>query len=366
MNEQITALVTGVAPLSLGEAIVDNLHKQQPTATIITVDQRRNPALESRLGDHGAAIELDLNPLHYGSGAEGFSFFAAQLRRELVNALSHFERDEMRSDGITFLFNNAGVYGFGPLVDTTYETIADLAGVNYLGQLLTAQTVMILNKELGGVNFNSQRFRLCKVGSFQGINLRAGRPVYAPSKAIGLDIAQTLALGHETKTVIYLAVGPIDTHMLHYNLWNKAGGEDDFVRGLYARDIDSYRAVFVNGNEQAFRRITEDYPQPQRDEHLAMYSRYVALKEQYAQTAEFATESADDIGRDVVARMIEPDCTSGILVFDKQWDGKNYVRRVAHRAFDPEVPGAYNKFTTIVNGVTWQELPPNGTPQSRH
>lgn len=359
MVDSLTAIVTGVAPFSLGEAIALELHSAVPAARIITVDLHPNPRLESRLGDAGTFIEMDLNPLNYeGTGGAGFSRFSERLGTALRTAVTN-GNGSSDGRGIDLLFNNVGVYGFGPLVDTPPEVLASLIGVNYVGQLLATQTVMALNREFGVDN--SRRLKLCKVGSFQGIHLRPGRPVYAPSKAIGLDTAQALALGAEAQTVIYLAVGPIDTHMLHYNLWGKAGGDQEFIRDLYIhRDLDLYRAAFVDGDVSAFRRLVED--NPQCDALSATYSQYLRLKDQYSRTEEFATESAHDIGRDLVARMTQPDLTSGILVFDKQWAVDKYVRRVGHRPFALGVDGAYNKFETIVRDMKWHELPANGTP----
>jgi len=323
-----TAIITGVKEFSLGESIALKLQSMVKDINIILISRAENKRLSSRLGEQGIFIQMDLNPFNYGKGEEAFEIFQQQLIKKIVLTSDEFKKKgRLNNKGIDFLFNNAGVYDFGPLTKISNKSISNLVGVNYVGHLMVAKTVMILNED-NGIN-NSTDFRLCEVGSFQGLRPRAGRSVYSPSKAAGVDACHSLADGNEVEVVSYIAVGPIDTYMLHANHWEtKSGGSKEFIDQIFDSDKELYKSIFVDGNMKSFKNCLSNFKKVEQDKLKENYSKYLKVREKYAKTETLAIESAEDVAKSIVSRMLQPADThpSDILFFDKQWDGKEFFK----------------------------------------
>jgi len=323
-----TAIVTGTKEFSLGESIVLNLQSAVPDINIITISRTANESLNSKLGEQGFFIQMDLNPHNHGKGDRALDNFQSSLYHKIRMAFVDFEkRGRLSHKGIDFLFNNAGVYDFGPLTKISNKSISNLVGVNYVGHLMVAKTVMILNED-NGIN-NSTDFRLCEVGSFQGLRPRTGRSVYSPSKAAGIDACHSLADGNEVEVVSYIAVGPIDTYMLHANHWEtKSGGSKEFIDQIFDSDKELYKSIFVDGNMKSFENCLSNFKKVERDKLKETYSKYLKVREKYAKTETLAIESAEDVAKSIVSRMLQPADTlpSDILFFDKQWNGKEFFK----------------------------------------
>jgi hypothetical protein len=89
------------------------------------------------------------------------------------------------------------------------------------------------------------------IGSFQGLYARAERPVYAPSKAAGIDLDGALFAGKEVARSIYFAPAAIDTHMLHFNHWvKKANGSEKLFAHVRDGNRSQYEAIFIRGDEE--------------------------------------------------------------------------------------------------------------------
>lgn len=234
-------LVTGTAPHSLGEALVDRCLRTAPEVKVICVDIEPNNWL--RKSDLCYPITLDLNPL---LPSRNYKDFLYQLQYELETALT-----ALRGDAINIVTQCAGLYWSGPFISLNDDMRRKLLGVNLLGHIEVLHTAMRINDAHGVAN--SENLAHVDVGSFQGLHARSGRSVYATSKAAGLDFAAALHAGRETARSVYFAAGPVDTHMLHYNHWVvKARGPADVLARQKYGDRKRYRSIFIECSEPSF------------------------------------------------------------------------------------------------------------------
>ncbi len=356
-----TAIVTGAKEFSIGEAIVLSLLDAVPNINVISISRNDNRDLRRRFGDRVFFVPMDLNPLNYRGGLDEFQ---DTLYGKIDLGLKHFQKEgDMEPGHIDFLFNNAGIYDFGSLTKTSNDSISNLVGVNYLGHVMTAKTVMKLNEDN---NFdNSRNFRLCEVGSFQGVDVRGGRPVYAPSKAAGLDFCQSLTRGNEAEVVSYIAVGPVDTYMLHANHWStKAGGDKQFIDSIFSSDSEAYKAIFIDGNQQYFESYISNFDETVQAKLKETYSKYLQTREKYAKIENFATELTAGVGRNIVKRMLQSskDWPSDIVIYNRQWNSGNnsFFNGYLSIPLDPSLERGYDKLSRIIGGnvneVDWKEV----------
>ncbi len=189
-------VVTGFARHSLGEAFVQAFLSRRTGAHVIGIDRIENPDL-AEYPDF-QQIEFDLNPLNCKDGLGAFATTFAERLSDAVTASG--------TEGVEFLVQCAGVYEFGQLLEHAVERRSEVLGVNVLGVTEVLHGVMALNRRL--CRENDKDFTHILVGSYQGLYARDGRPVYAPSKAYGIDLCTSLVEGREVAKCIYLAPGP--------------------------------------------------------------------------------------------------------------------------------------------------------------
>lgn len=232
-------LVTGTGPHSIGESLVALL-LQATEEQILAADVRENPLLRSRERFH--SIEVDLNPLVHSAGClTFFNTVSDLLLKALVKA---------HQQNISCVVQGSGVYKAGRLADMGPLERINTFGVNLLGHAEVLAAVMQLNSRSG--TDNSTSLIHVDIGSFQGLKARADRSIYISSKAAGVSFAASLAAGRELYRSIYLAPGPVDTHMLHYNHWVvKAGGSEAEFGRLKAAPRDMYRSVLVDCSDKS-------------------------------------------------------------------------------------------------------------------
>lgn len=254
-------LVTGVGRHSLGEALVRNYVGRRPEAQLVGIDWEANP----NLGDLTSfrRIVFDLNPLHCPGGLRGF---APALAETLAGT---------GSEGFECLVQSAGVYDFGSFLEHDVERRERVLGLNVLGVTEVAYAVMALNDRLGVRN--DKQFTHVLVGSSHGLYARGGRPLYAPSKAYGVDLCTSLFDGQEVAKCIYVAAGPIDTPMLHRNHWvTKARGPEKFFNWVFSARPDKYRPIFVNCDETALDDAASEWRAAEKIRLRAAMSEYKA------------------------------------------------------------------------------------------
>ena len=187
-------------------------------------------------------IKFDLNPLAYRGGLVEFGNTLRACLRRVLNTV--------QSPGIHCLIQSAGVYDFGSLLEHDPPRRANIYGVNLLGHMEVLYNIMALNTELGFDN--PKGLTVIDVGSTQGLHIRARRPLYAPSKAAGIDFCNAIHMGGEVQRCIYFAPAPIDTHMLHRNHWiTKAGGSLEFFERVFGGSRERYRSIFIDCSEWA-------------------------------------------------------------------------------------------------------------------
>ena len=237
-----TLFVTGIALHSLGERFLSIYLEHEPTAKVIGADLDPTPLSHPRL----ATFSFDLNPLTCNSGYEGF---ATALRVALSGGL-----DRMRERSINCVVQSTGVYDFGRFLEHGVARRVRTLGVNLLGHIETLHAVMSLNAACGFDN--SAILTSIDIGSFQGLYARAERPVYAPSKAAGIDFAGALFEGKEVARSLYFAPASIDTHMLHFNHWvKKAGGSEKLFSNVRGGDRHQYDAIFMRCDQRVLRNV---------------------------------------------------------------------------------------------------------------
>jgi len=235
-------LATGIAPHSVGEVFVKSYLKARPNGRIIGIDRISNKVLEKIPGYSG--LVFNLNPLSFKSGLKGFE---KALRSAVLERLKR-----LGDSGFQCLIQFAGVYDFGPFLEHDVNRRETILGVNFVGHVEVLHTVMAINKSVG--IDNSNEFTYIELGSYQALYARAQRPIYAPSKAAGIDLCTALNEGKEIKRCIYFAPGPIDTHMLHYNHWvTKAKGSPEFFEEMFEGPTQRYRKIFVECHEPTLR-----------------------------------------------------------------------------------------------------------------
>lgn len=230
--------VTGIARHSLGEAFLNLYLANHPSSRVIGADLYPPP--KSIRHSQLSTFEFDLNPL---TSPSGYSEFGGRLRIALGAAL-----DRVGGNGIDCLIQSAGVYDFGKFLDHDVARRTRILGVNLLGHLEVLHSVMSLNV-YRGVD-NATTLTHIDIGSFQGLHARAERPVYAPSKAAGIDVGGALFDGKEVARSVYFAPAAIDTHMLHFNHWiKKARGSEKLFECVRDGDRKQYQAILIRCDE---------------------------------------------------------------------------------------------------------------------
>jgi short-subunit dehydrogenase len=237
----MAVVVTGFAPHSIGESLVEHLRFRSLDTPIICIDIEPNSWLRAKV--HYQDVRLNLNPLQHPGG---FANFGAHVTRELRTALS-----ATKAKSITHLIQCAGVYWAGSLNASLPETRSTVYGVNLLGHIEVLHAVMRINAECGVSNASSLIH--IELGSSHGLNPRQQRALYASSKSCGIDFGASLDAGAEVFRYVYVAAGPVDTHMLHHNHWViKAGGPESLIQELKSGSRSTYNAVFIECSDQEF------------------------------------------------------------------------------------------------------------------
>jgi short-subunit dehydrogenase len=260
-------VVTGFARHSLGEAFVRAFLRRKTGANVVAVDRIRNPDLAEN--PYLQQIEFDLNPLDCGKDLRGFASTLAERLSDVVTATN--------GEGIEFLVQCAGVYESGNFLEHDVERRSRVLGVNILGMTEVLHGVMALNRRL--CRQNETKFTHILVGSYQGLFARDGRPIYAPSKAYGIDLCTSLVEGGEVAKCVYLAAGPIDTPMLHRNHWvARAGGREDFFNETLGGPSKAYESIFVDCDESILERIAREEFTPELENLRMAMRRYTAVR----------------------------------------------------------------------------------------
>ena len=235
-------LVTGTAKYSLGDSFVRKYCSHLDHLPLITLDRHLNPGLD-RYKKVNAA-QINLNPFDYSGG---YPSFENELKVALHNAINR-----LSCNAINTALLSAGLYSSGSFTEQTLETRMDLLGVNICGKYEVLHSVLSLNQKYGFDN--RKEFTLVDIGSTHGLSPSRGRSLYAPSKAFGLNLCVALQDGKEVRRCIHLALGPIDTHMLHRNYWViKEQGPASFLEYLLLHREELYHKIFVECCEDALK-----------------------------------------------------------------------------------------------------------------
>jgi short-subunit dehydrogenase len=299
----VAILVSGTGPYSLGESIVCLL-AQSGFSDLISLDIQPNEWLRGQV--HYQEIGQDLNPFaHEGILTDFSSKLEAALRAALASTTDKH---------LTTVIQCAGLYAAGRFLETDTQLRQKVLGVNLMGRVELLHAAMRANAELG-VN-NTSALSHIDVGSFQGLQMRAERALYAPSKSFGIDMAAAMAAGNELQRAIYFAPGPIDTPMLHYNHWVvKAGGPRELLDKLMATR-DAYRAIFIDCSDERFRSVMSMFRLGEED--IRRFEAYKGYRRE-ASAGAFGILSADECAQMVVDIVVKSDNNpSGIYLARRQ------------------------------------------------
>jgi len=306
----MTVIVSGIAPHSLGSALVDLLLRNG--AKVVGVDVEINHLFEE--GPTFRFVMCDLNPWRNNID---WTLHWERLTESLRRAVS-----DLGESGVSTLVQSAGVYWSGEFMRTASTTRSALLGVNTVARVELLHAVMSLNDETGILN--DEQLTHIDIGSLHGVCLQSGRSLYAASKAFGVALATVMDAGRELRRSIYVAPGPIDTYMLHFNHWVvKSGGRSVFIENLRKGDPTVYDAIFRECSEPALlRSITGLGAEDQARELLKTYKSH--------REAAFAAQSGVISARhcaEVVHSLVASDCKSGIYLVTHSPTGGVKVER---------------------------------------
>jgi short-subunit dehydrogenase len=310
-------VVTGVARRSLGEAIVDTCLRRMPNVGIVGIDRTQNPDLNRRRNFR--EVIFDLNPL---SCTEGVEAFASALRVALLDAVVR-----AGINGVAYLVQSAGVYDFGTFLDHDARRRRRVLGLNILGTTEVLHAVMALNAQFNWPN--DEAFVHVLVGSFHGLHASAGRSLYGPSKAFGIDLCASLFAGAEVARCMYIAPGPIDTPMLHRNHWvAKAGGSESFFDKMLDGPADEYESIFLHCEEAALERVARAESGSGAGPLKDVFARYRDERRK-AREREMGVLDPQVCATAVVDRIMLSDSESGVYVLRADQGGTGLVCEVA-------------------------------------
>lgn len=330
-------LLTGVARHSLGEAFVRYCLPARSDLTVIGVDRAPNLELAALPGFRG--VELDLDPTAWPTGAAAVS---QQLRHRLAPVL-----DEVGARGVDCLVQAAGVYDFGPLLEHDVARRNRVLGVNLLGHVEVLHGVMALNLARGVDN--PETLTCVEVGSFQGLQPRKRRALYAVSKAAGVDFCAALDAGAEVRRCVYFAPGPIDTRMLHENHWvTKANGPREFLESLADGPAERYRAIFRDCDGARLHEAAEAWGAGQ-EEVLHAFERYRAERAR-ALRDEHGVLAPEECARMIAMVALEAKrCPAGVYFASAPRGGRARLERVRFAALN-----RLRAFRARAKRITWR------------
>lgn len=238
------SIVCGAARGSVGEAICDHLLSSDRDRRLLRVDIAANPRLDSA---RSAFISHDFRRSRSPDSAS----LVSQCK-EWVAELTH----ESQGPFIDSVYYCSGVYHSSPIAMWGDNDPNDVICVNLTGFLDVLRCVAVL-RQCGDV-MGGPAPRVCYVGSDHALRCTANRAVYVAAKigAVGALIA--LAKEGAISAATWVAVGPIDTPMLHCNHWViKSGGDRRFFDfALQSSDRD-YDKVFTECDPDAIRTMAE-------------------------------------------------------------------------------------------------------------
>ena len=150
--------------------------------------------------------KLEAAALHLGKSSDWVSLYTCDLQnpKEIKNTIKKILGTYK---GIYGLVNNAGVYPFGGIYDTTEDTWDEAMSVNLKGPFLLIQSVV------EALSKNTQGGRIVNVSSTAGILPNHFALAYSVSKAALIQLTRTLAkeLGKDNITVNCVCPGIVRT-----------------------------------------------------------------------------------------------------------------------------------------------------------
>jgi hypothetical protein len=167
------------------------------------------------------------------------------------------------------------------------------------------------------------------VGSYHALHCEPLRSIYLSSKAYGLDLCASLVAGGEVCSSAYLALGPVDTPMLHWNHWvKKAGGPERFFSDVLAGSSAVYGAIFVGCDETVMEHASSSNCGYDLEDLRVAMGRYKTLREE-ARASDLGILTPDDCAEALVKAFVQRTAGSGVYVLQSAGGGAGLRLRVA-------------------------------------
>lgn len=200
LNDKV-AIITGAAS-GIGRATA--VRFAQEGAEVVLVDILEEPGLETlRLvkkgGGTGLFVRADLSK-------------SDDVQNVVEESIKNFGR-------VNILFNNAGIFEFGTVVDCSEEAWDRMMAVNLKSMFLTCKYAIPKMLEVGGGSI----VNVASVGALVGVE---NATAYAASKGGVVQLTKSIALdfGQRNVRANCICPGSIETPMLH-QVWSHEKGE---------------------------------------------------------------------------------------------------------------------------------------------
>jgi hypothetical protein len=225
------------------------------------------------------------------------------------------------------IYMSAGVYAYGNLELASSRDRHRVLGVNVNGKVETLWAIMRFAATLE--KNSASQSRLIDIGSLHAIKSSPQRALYSSAKAFGLDLCAALLAGGEVASAKYVAVGPIDTPMLHRNHWlAKARGPESVVAFAEQAGPRFYRQLFVECSRDSLREASDacGIACSELDDCL---QRYQSFREATRASPE-GLLSSEEAARAIVDEIADKDRASGLYILFMGKDGA----AVRHTSFE--------------------------------
>jgi NAD(P)-dependent dehydrogenase (short-subunit alcohol dehydrogenase family) len=290
MTSHRIALICGAATGSVGEAVCERVCHTRAADSLLYLDRTVNPNLMTAgipfaECDFSAASILD---------PESVSLRIC----DAILALAPTGRDAI----VTHLYFCSGIYAHARLADWDPTITANIINVNLLGLLLALHAIQCVHA-FQGASQATAGLTVCFMGSEHAVSASAGRAAYCAAKTGAVAALLSLRNSRCIGSAVWVAVGPIDTPMLHRNQWvTKAGGSEQYYEFVSSRPASEYAAVFRECDlETACRLAAEGCFDVATT--IEAFGRYVTVRQDL-----FAQECGVHSASEVAGRLCEHRC----------------------------------------------------------
>lgn len=246
MTSRRIALVCGAAPGSVGEALCERFRHTGAVDFVLYLDRTENPNLATA-GITFAACDFSARS---ASDPESVS-------RNICNAILSLAQENGKAV-VSHLFFCSGIYANSTIGDWDIVTTTNIISINLVGLFLTLHGIHQAHASQHAARATSH-VAVYFMGSEHAVSASAGRAAYCAAKtgAVGalLSLRRSCCIG----SAVWIAVGPIDTPMLHRNQWViKARGSEQYYEFVTRQTGVDYNYVFRDCDQGIAHRLAAE------------------------------------------------------------------------------------------------------------